>query len=178
MQTPPKPPPQCGEPECWCDVAVSDLTDCPTYPFNSIYTAKTDVANFFTSLELENPEYKDLKLCYPDLSTSINHQGIKVNPAILCNEGILVEEVVVGKSSKKSKASKSSTKCMEKCKHHPESAVCGIRFMHDGSSITPDSFDTNCMSEMTADSYMMKTFRNDKKRKKNGYFKLHEGGKK
>lgn len=171
------PPPQCGASQCWCDMVASNLEECPAYPYDSIYTVKPDVANFFASLDLENPEYKDLQLCYPDLSTSVNYQGVKVDPMILCNEGILVEEAVGGKSSKKSKTSKSLTKCMKKCKRPDNDSVCGMKFMHDGSSITPSNFDNNCMSESMADSYIVRTFRSDKKLQERGYFKLHDGGK-
>ena len=166
--------PQCGNPLCWCDVnaATSTSSVCPEYPSDSIYTSKEDIATFFASLELKNPTNQDLQLCYPDLSTSVNLQGDSIDPNILCEEGILLG----GKSTKDSNAPRH---CLKGCKKHPDTAVCGIKFMHDEAlcQITPDNYDTNCSSDKVADSYMVKTFRNDKKRQKRGYFSFHEGGK-
>lgn len=164
--------PQCGFPNpCWCDVnaLTSTSTTCPAYPADSIYTPKTDVADFFAALELGNPDYKDLQLCSPDLSTSINLDGTSVDPNILCDEGILVG----------SKAAKQAKKlsCMKDCKSHPENAVCGIKLMYNGGKISPDEYSTDCTSNKAADSYVIKTFRNDEERQKKGYFSFHEGGK-
>ena len=159
--------PSCGDPPCWCDVTASTSATCPAYPASSIYTFKTEIAAFFESLELMNPDYKDLKLCQPDLSTSINLDGTSVDPNILCEEGILVG----GKAAKKAKKSS----CMQECKSHPDDAVCGIKFMYDDCKITPDEFDTDCNSDGLATSYIIRTFRNDKRRDKSGYFPFHEG---
>lgn len=164
--------PQCGNPNlCWCDMNASTppATECPPYPANSIYTSKLDEANFFDSLELMNPRYKDLQLCYPDLSTSKNLEGKSVDPNILCDEEILVG----GKAAKKTKT---TSECLPPCKSHPETAVCGIKFMRGNCKITPDEFDTDCLSENVADSYIIRTFYNDAKREKSGYFPFHEGG--
>jgi hypothetical protein len=121
--------PLCGAPpstSCWCDLNYSPSSTskvCPAYPTEAIYTHRTDVADFFASLELMNPDYKDLKLCYPDLSTSVNLEGVSINPEILCNEGILV-------GGKAAKSKSTSTQCLQACKPHPDTAVCGIKLMH------------------------------------------------
>lgn len=93
--------------------------------------------------------------------------GISVDPNILCNEEILLS---LGK------AAKTTSKCLPKCKSHPKTAVCGIQFMHDDCKVSPDEYDANCLSENVVDSYSIRTFNNDKKREKSGYFRFHDGG--
>jgi hypothetical protein len=163
--------PLCGAPPstCWCDLISPSSTSkvCPAYPTEAIYTHKTDVADFFASLELMNPDYKDLKLCYPDLSTSVNLEGVSINPEILCDEGILV-------GGKAAKSKSTSTQCLQACKPHPDTAVCGIKLMHDGCDIDPHEYGDSCSGNL-ADSYLVRTFRNDEKREGSKYFPFHEG---
>ena len=169
--------PQCGSPSCWCDLNASTSTStvCPDYPADQIYTSKIEEANFFATLELANPDYKGLQLCYPDLSTSVNLEGVSIDPNILCDEGILVEDKKSKSKTSKAKSSKAS-QCMRKCKTHKGSEVCGIQFMRDGAIISPDEYSTSCTSS-TANSYKVRTFKNDAKRDEYGYFPFHEGGK-
>jgi hypothetical protein len=148
---------------------TSTVDECPPYPADKIYTFKPNEADFFASLQLTNPRYKDLKLCYPDLSTSVNLMGISVDPNILCDEEILLS---LGKAGK---TAKTTSKCLPKCKSHPKTAVCGIQFMNDDCKVSPDEYDANCLSENVADSYSIRTFNNDKKREKSGYFRFHDG---
>eukprot|EP00804_Cyclotella_cryptica_P002408 CCRYP_004099-RB/>CCRYP_004099-RB protein AED:0.07 eAED:0.07 QI:275/1/1/1/1/1/2/546/301 len=175
--------PLCGNPQCWCDVNApsSTATECPDYPTGSIYTDKPEVADFYASLTLKNPNYIDLQLCSPDLSESVNLEGTSVDPNILCEEGILLYE---GKASKSGKASKtnglksnSSLECLQPCslRDHGTDPVCGIEFTRDGRKIMPDEYDASCSSEKIADGYRVKTFRDDDARVKKGYFLLHQG---
>lgn len=175
--------PQCGIPPCWCDLNASSSTStvCPDYPADKIYTSETDVATFFATLELANPDYNGLQLCYPDLSTSVNLEGVSLDPNILCDEGILVTDKKSkgkGKASKakssKAKSSKASSQCMRKCKQHKGNEVCGIQFMRDGAIISPDEYSTSCASSNVANSYKVRTFKNDVKGY--GYFPFHDGG--
>lgn len=176
------PLPQCGNPLCWCDVNApsSSATACPDYPYGSIYNGMPEVANFFASLILANPNYIDLQLCSPDLSKSVNLDGMSVDPNILCEEGILIYEGKSGKSGKTSKAEGLKATCPRPCssRDHGNEPVCGIEFMRNGTKIMLDEYDDDCLSEKLANSYTVKTFRDNDSRIKKGYFLLHEGGEK
>lgn len=174
--------PQCGDPPCWCDLndPSSTATACPDFPFGSIYNGKPEVSDFFVSLVLKNPNYIDLQLCSPDLSKSVNLEGISVDPNILCDEGILVYEGKSAKSGKMSKSEGSNYNCLQPCsfRDHGNEPVCGIEFTRNRTKIVLDEYDDDCSSEKVADSYRVKTFRDDDSRMKKGYFLLHEGGEK
>ena len=172
--------PQCGDPLCWCDLndPTSTFSQCPPYPLGSIYLDQLPgLADFYNSLELDNPEYIDLQLCVPDLSSSINLGDKKVDPDILCEEGIL-DCTEQNESDESSYSNDNSQKeCIQPCRDHYGLEVCGIKFMRDGTKIRPNSYSEDCFSDHLADSYKVRTFQDDGERKAyGGFFLLHEGG--
>ncbi len=160
--------PVCGPNFCWCN--DEDETQCPAYPFESVYTFKTDVAAFYDNLTLDSPGC-DLQICSPDLSTSINTDNIALeNPDILFDLNIL--PAGTPSCSRKCKDSSSSTKKVGKNHRgpHPKSskkAVCGITFkLEDGTKITPGDFNDDCNAPNgQATRYEVKTFHDDQKRR-------------
>ena len=89
--------PCCGPPGegCWCvpsdddrGKSGGDINICPVYPSDQIYTPRVDLHQYYSGLNLTNPNYDYLQVCSPKLSCELESLGIDLTAL-----GILGEDV-------------------------------------------------------------------------------------